>query len=131
MTILLSLVFASFMQKNIYMGEQYGPCLFLCFKIDSKGEKLLSEVFSCFGTQELFLKLLAKQLKYFSIFLCHSLNMKFLMLKSFCKNSSTTSSSFTLISSPFNNLSPATVSLITKSYYFNKTRFVFHKPILI
>lgn len=31
-TTLLSLGFASFMQKSIYMGEQYGSYLFLCFK---------------------------------------------------------------------------------------------------
>lgn len=49
-TILLSLVFASFMQIPICMGEQYGSYLFLCFKINSRGEKVLSEVFSLFGT---------------------------------------------------------------------------------
>lgn len=54
-TILLSLVFALFMQKSIYMGEQHGSYLSLYFKIDSKGKKVLSEVFSHFGTQELFL----------------------------------------------------------------------------
>ena len=44
------------MQKSIYMGEEYGSYLFLRFKIASKGEQVLSAVFSHFGTQELFLQ---------------------------------------------------------------------------